>query len=239
MTNMEIYNRYAQPPDDALKDFNNGKFKGTDINPMWRIRSLTEAFGPCGVGWYIELVRMWREDTPGDEATVYCHVRLYVKVDGEWSKPIEGVGGNTLTRVTKSGRSTTDEAYKMAYTDAIGIACKALGFGANIWWAGSDSKYTAYQEDEPAADQPDIKPFTPPAPARVQVSVRKVDRRSECNRLTDTYGVPYKDIVRTISLAVEAGEVTGINGDMVSMSDEDFTRCIAAAERRFKAAVAS
>ena len=143
MGNLELYERYAQPPQNALKDYNNGKFHGTDINPMWRIRALTEAFGPCGIGWYTEIVRQWREDTPDGAATVYCHINLYLKIDGEWSKPITGIGGNTLTRVTRNGSSTTDEAYKMAYTDAMSIACKALGFGANIWWEDGRTKYTA------------------------------------------------------------------------------------------------
>ena len=150
--NMRIYERYAQPPASALKPFSNGKFSGTDINPMWRIAALTEAFGPCGIGWYTEIVRMWREDTQDGAATVYCHMHLYIKEDGEWSKPITGVGGNTLTRMTRSGSSTTDEAYKMAYTDAMGIACKALGIGANIWWNEARTKYTA-NDNQSEADQ--------------------------------------------------------------------------------------
>ena len=148
MGNLDLYERYAQPPENALKDFNNGKFSGTDINPMWRIKALTEAFGPCGVGWYTEIVHQWREDTPDGTATVFCHIRLYIKVDGEWSKPITGIGGNTLTRATRNGPSTTDEAYKMAYTDAMGIACKALGIGADVWWKDARTKYTAGNADD-------------------------------------------------------------------------------------------
>lgn len=159
MEKLEIYNRFAQPPEYALKAFNNGKFSGTDINPMWRINALTEAFGPCGIGWYTEIVRQWREDTDDGAATVYCHLHLYIKVDGEWSKPITGVGGNTLSRKTKSGCSTTDEAYKMAYTDAMGIACKALGIGANIWWKEARSKYTA--NDQAQEKEPEKAPAPP------------------------------------------------------------------------------
>lgn len=147
MNNLELYNKYSQPPQDALKAFDNGRFKGTDINPMWRIKALTEAFGPCGVGWYTDVIRMWREDTPDGSATVYCHLNLYIKQDNEWSKPITGIGGNTLTKKTKNGDTTTDEAYKMAYTDAMGIACKALGFGGDIWWKEARTKYTANNVD--------------------------------------------------------------------------------------------
>lgn len=158
MANLDLYERYAQPPENALKAFSNGKFKGTDINPMWRIKALTEAFGPCGIGWYTEIVNQWREDTSDGAATVYCHIRLYIKVDGEWSKPITGIGGNTLHRKTNNGTTTTDEAYKMAYTDAMGIACKALGIGANIWWKDARTKYTANDQTTGKENPEELQP---------------------------------------------------------------------------------
>lgn len=148
MNNLELYERYAQPPQDALKQFNNGRFSGTDINPMWRIKALTQEFGPCGIGWYTEINRMWREDSVDNVATVYCEVALYIKHESAWSKPIIGVGGNTLTSINSKNKIiTTDEAYKMAYTDALGIACKALGIGANVWWESADSKYMRQDQE--------------------------------------------------------------------------------------------
>ena len=66
-------------------------------------------------------------------------LNLYVKYEGEWSKPIFGTGGNILVNA-KGG--TSDEGYKMAYTDALGIACKALGIGADIWFGQDKTKYT-------------------------------------------------------------------------------------------------
>ena len=45
--NMSLYNRVRQVPEEAKKPFDTGRFKGTDINPMWRIKVLTENFGPC------------------------------------------------------------------------------------------------------------------------------------------------------------------------------------------------
>ena len=147
MENLAIYNKYKTVPDEALKDFNNGKFKGTDINTMWRIKSLTEAFGICGVGWYFTIKRTWTETTPNNEQFAFAEIELFIKVDGEWSKPISGNGGNKLTRVTKDGEfSTSDEAFKMAVTDALGVACRNLGFGADIYWANDKTKYTSEPE---------------------------------------------------------------------------------------------
>jgi hypothetical protein len=66
-------------------------------------------------------------------------LKLYVKTDGEWSKPIYGTGGNILLQ---KGRMS-DEGYKMALTDALSVACKALGIGADIYFGADKTKYTA------------------------------------------------------------------------------------------------
>lgn len=149
MDNLAIYEKYKTVPKEALKDFNNGKFQGTDINTMWRIKSLTEQFGACGIGWYFNIKRTWTETTPNNEQFAFAEIELFIKVDGEWSKPISGNGGNKLARITKEGDySTSDEAYKMAVTDALGVACRNLGFGADVYWANDKTKYTASETTE-------------------------------------------------------------------------------------------
>ena len=50
---MEIYEKMQDTPKEAQKQIGAGRLKGfTDINPMWRIKRLTEVFGPCGIGWW-------------------------------------------------------------------------------------------------------------------------------------------------------------------------------------------
>ena len=141
MNNLEIYEKVRSVPANATKQFNNGKFSGTDISPMWRIKTLTEQFGPCGVGWYYEIVSE-RCEQHHDTTMAIVDLNLYIKVDGEWSKPIYGTGGNTLVKTTRSGISVSDEGYKMALTDALSVACKALGIGADVYWDRDVTKYT-------------------------------------------------------------------------------------------------
>lgn len=149
MDNLEIYNKYKAVPDIALKSFNNGRFSGTDINTMWRIKSLTELFGAVGKGWYFEIVRLWTEQGANDNVIANAEIKLYVKYDNEWSMPISGVGGNTLVKNTKNnGLQTSDECYKMAITDALGVACKYLGFGADVYWSNDRTKYSTVEEQK-------------------------------------------------------------------------------------------
>ena len=142
MDNMKLYNDFREVPKEAQKPIGAGRLKGmTDINPMWRLKKLTEAFGPCGVGWYTEIVKEWTEPAPTGEIVTNIVINLYVKQDGEWSKPIIGVGGSKLATKESGGIYVNDEGFKMAYTDAISIACKALGMAADIYFAKDRTKY--------------------------------------------------------------------------------------------------
>lgn len=145
--NMEIYELGRNVPPEAQKAFYNGKFSGTDINPMWRIKKLTEIFGPAGIGWYYEIVSE-RAEEHGDVTIAVVDLNLYVKWGGEWSKPIYGTGGNILLR----NGSTSDEGYKMALTDALSVACKALGIGADIYYSKDKTKYTDTEGPQRAPD---------------------------------------------------------------------------------------
>lgn len=173
--NLTIYNFCREVPQNAQKPFSNGSFSGTDINPMWRIKKLTEVFGPCGIGWYYEVLSE-RAETYGDTVMAIVDLNLYVKdAEGNWSKPIFGTGGNLLVQVTKSGARPSDEGYKKALTDALSIACKALGIGADIWYSKDvnndpQSKYADRYIDvggTPAQPAPPTQKPEKAAPAKV------------------------------------------------------------------------
>ena len=147
MENMKIYNDTKHVPDSAKKPIQAGRLKGmTDINPMWRIKVLTEQFGPCGIGWYYNETKQWTENH-GDEICAFVNIELYIKVDGEWSRPIFGTGGNMLSKKEKGGIHVSDECYKMATTDALSVACKQLGIGADVYWDADTTKYNSKQDD--------------------------------------------------------------------------------------------
>ncbi len=155
MDNLHIYNSVRVVPKEAQKAFDNGSFKGTDINPMFRIKKLTEIFGPAGIGWYTEVLEHWEEEVNGEILTNVA-LNLYVKYEGEWSKPIYGIGGNKALQQFSKGPKVSDEAYKMAYTDALSVASKALGIGADIYWQTDPTKYSPRQAAPEPVDVPEI-----------------------------------------------------------------------------------
>ena len=156
MDNLKIYNAVREVPKNAQRTINAGRLKGkTDINPMWRIKALTEQFGPCGIGWYYIPTKQWTE-VCGDEICAFANIELYIKVDGEWSKPIFGTGGSKLIEKESKGLHVSDECFKMANTDAISVACKELGIGADIYWNDDSSKYD--KPTEPSVDTKKLEP---------------------------------------------------------------------------------
>ena len=142
--NMKIWNAVARPPKDALKQIVAGRLKGmTDIKPQWRYQALTEQFGPIGFGWTYETKRTWTEPGVDGEVMVFVEIDLFVQYGGQWSKAIPGVGGSTLIAKERAGLHASDEAIKMATTDALSVSCKMLGVGADIYagrWDGSKYK---------------------------------------------------------------------------------------------------
>ncbi len=153
MENMEIYEKFRVVPDTAKKEIKAGRLKGmTDINPMWRIKALTEQFGICGIGWKPQIIRTWIDVGANGESITNVEILLFVKVDGQWSEGIPGIGGSKLVSKETAGLYTDDECYKKAYTDALSVACKSLGIGADVYWEKDNSKYAPKQEGAPTTN---------------------------------------------------------------------------------------
>lgn len=161
MGNLDLYNKLKVVPAEAIKPIQNGRLKGkSDINPMWRIKTMTEHFGVCGIGWKYVITKQWTE-TYGTETKAYCNIDLFVKVDGQWSDAIQGTGGSSEVTMERNGSYVSDECYKMALTDALSVAMKALGVGADIYFEKGksmdySSKY-AMQEDLSKTQQQEVK----------------------------------------------------------------------------------
>jgi len=172
--NLKIWNELKSVPSAAKKKIGAGRLKGmTDIKPQWRLQMMTEQFGPIGIGWYYTPVKRWTEEY-GGEISAHVELNVFIKDNDEWSKPINGVGGAMLLSMEnvkdyeksvakdKYGSEYlkpfhSDEAYKMATTDALSVAMKQLGVAADVYMGLSDSKY----------DKPEERPKTankPPAP---------------------------------------------------------------------------
>ena len=196
--NLSIYERVRNVPEEAKKAIEAGRLKGkNDINPMWRIKKLTEVFGPAGFGWYTEIVRTWTEASESGEMAVFVDIHLFVKKDGEWSRPIFGNGGNRLIANEKKYENgqyvlvpyLDDDAYKKAYTDAISVAAKALGIGADVYFEKDVTKYDSQPTGHTSnVDQPVVTAVLP-----------KLSSKSSAWKSAVAFTASLKDDAETIS----------------------------------------
>lgn len=153
--NLKVWNSFNQPPQTALKTIAAGRMKGkSDINPQWRYKAMTDTFGIVGIGWKFTIDKLWTEAGANNEVMAFANVSVYVKADGQWSDAIQGNGGSTLVAKESSGMHNSDEAFKMAITDALSTALKMLGVAADIYmgmWDGT--KYSQPNQSEPTESE--------------------------------------------------------------------------------------
>lgn len=167
MENMEIYEKVKSVPDYAKKIITSGRMNGkTDIRPMWRIQQLTDLFGPCGIGWWYVIKSQRLETGANGVISAFVDIDLYYKWNGEVSQPIPGIGGNSFVAKETGGLHTSDECFKMALTDAISVAAKALGVGADVYMGGDETKYSRRSEDDRQQSRRDAPPPPRKAGAR-------------------------------------------------------------------------
>ena len=154
---LRFWDTFSKPPASALKAIQAGRLKGkTDINPQWRIKAMTDTFGPIGIGWSYTIQKLWTEKTNSGEVCAFAEITMQICAngDGKWSAPFPGIGGSMLVANEKTGPHTSDEAYKMAVTDALSVAMKQLGVAAEVYLGNWDgSKY----KDEPELETSNTK----------------------------------------------------------------------------------
>ena len=162
---MAIWDRVRTPPATALKPIKGGRLAGkTDISPQWRFAVMTELFGPVGYGWTYTVDKLWTEPLADGQVAAFAMISLTINVpDLGWSRDIPGVGGNMLIEKESQGLHVNDECFKMAVTDALSVAMKALGVAADVY--NGDMDGSKYQRAEVTHAAP--VPQSAPAPSAI------------------------------------------------------------------------
>lgn len=140
--NLSIWNSVCETDPRHTKSFSRGGgFSGTAINHTYQTRRATEAFGPKGIGWGVEiLAEDWRNGAPllddkhgviGHEVIHVLRVKLWYRINSERGEVIS-FGQTTFVGKNKHGVYTDEEAPKKSLTDAESKALASLGFSADV-----------------------------------------------------------------------------------------------------------
>lgn len=146
-SNLALWRRVEKTDPQYTKPFSRGGgFRGTAVNGTYLARKATEAFGPMGIGWGLEILdeELMQGAPLGDGAFELVHkvrVKLWYVLDGQRGEVVQ-FGQTTFVGRNKNGLYTDEEAPKKSLTDAMSKCLSLLGFAADVHLGRfDDNKY--------------------------------------------------------------------------------------------------
>lgn len=203
MSTLDLWNRFEKTDSRFVKDFNKAGFRGSAINPMYIVRELTKTFGPCGVGWQLEIETEEYVSGPvlsdGVSRGIVHVVRgvLRYVVDGKWVHTGPQYGQTTMVGENKNGTFFDEEAPKKSCTDLLSKCASLIGVGQDIYLGGLGFKDSKYLAEEPAKEAP--KAEKKPA----KKAAKKAEPKAEPKDLPETAD----EWVENILAAQDTGEL--------------------------------
>lgn len=162
--NLALWNAFEKTDPAHTREFTRGGFTGTAVDPMYIVKRLTEKFGPCGVGWRLDVLseQVYDGEPLFDQqgnvvgfSKVHTVLgELLYKYNGEWVKTSPQFGQTILAGQRNNGRFFTDEeAPKKSVTDCLSKCASFLGVSADIYLHTFDgNKYVRTIDPPSTAD---------------------------------------------------------------------------------------
>lgn len=214
LNNSRIWATLGKTDPNHTKQFQrSGGFKGTAIKPMWCNQRMTEVFGPCGLGWGMEKPDF--QVVPGTEGEilVFCTVQMWYleKPDASERGIAYGVGGDKVVIKQKDGLRNSDEAFKAAFTDALGNAMKFIGMAADVHMGlFDDNKYVRELKEEfSGKDKPEGSKSGPKFITKAKAEQMRVVSIGRADKAPDRalYGKELRKVLESFGFT-SFGEIT-------------------------------
>jgi hypothetical protein len=154
--NMDLWHKVEKTPESQTKAITGKPYKGTSPKPYYLVQKATETFGPCGIGWGLEIVNERVENGSEGDKVHIAHIRVWYEWEGKRGV-VEHVGQTMLAGKNRNGPFTDEDAPKKSVTDALVKALSMIGFAGDIFMGRyDDSKYVSdlKQEEKAEASKP-------------------------------------------------------------------------------------
>lgn len=149
--NKALWNEVCITAPHAVKAITGKQYKGNSPKPYWVIERATDTFGPCGIGWGLEVVNERFERFSDTESLHIALVRVWYVLDGK-KGTIEQMGQTRASYLSSGGKFIVDEdAPKKSVTDGMVKCLSMIGFAGDIFsgqW--DDSKYVEWAAEQTA-----------------------------------------------------------------------------------------
>ena len=157
MDNMKLWDQVSITDPAHVKPITGKTYSGNSPKPYWLIEQATKTFGPCGIGWGVEVISEVYTKAGDFDILHSAIVRVWYVWHGQRGH-VEQAGGTKAAYKSNSGKMVVDEdAAKKSVTDGMVKCLSMIGFCADIFsgrW--DDSKYVEFARqyhDEIKADE--------------------------------------------------------------------------------------
>lgn len=134
--NLSLWNELAPVNKEHIKNY---KSRGnlTTVDPQWRLKRLTEMFGPVGDGWGYKILERWSEmECAFVRLSVWYYDPDSDKEEGHENWTGEQIGGTLFA-------GAPDDAYKSSITDALGKCASQIGVAADVYMGQVENEVVA------------------------------------------------------------------------------------------------
>jgi hypothetical protein len=235
--NTEIWNIVAVTNPNFVKSFTRGGgFSGTAINATYQAQKATDTFGPCGIGWGLDILEeRYQDGAPllqdgavvGKEVIHVLRAKLWYVYQGKRGEVIH-FGQTPFVGRNKNGFFTDEEAPKKSMTDAMSKCLSLIGFSADVHLGlYDDNKYVADLRKEFGTDK-NVKSESKPEGTREEAG------KTGGNTITPSQAKELSDLLKAAKRTPESllGWLKSKAKTVEEMSLPEYERAISVLKQR-------
>ncbi len=235
--NKELWNTVAVTNPNFVKSFTrSGGFSGTAINATYQAQKATETFGPCGIGWGLDILEeRYQDGAPllqdgavvGKEVIHVLRAKLWYVYQGKRGEVIH-FGQTPFVGRNKNGFFTDEEAPKKSMTDAMSKCLSLIGFSADVHLGlYDDNKYVADLRKEFGMDK-NVKSESKPEGTREEAG------KTGGNTITPSQAKELSDLLKAAKRTPESllGWLKSKAKTVEEMSLPEYERAISVLKQR-------
>jgi hypothetical protein len=235
--NTEIWNAVAVTNPNFVKSFTRGGgFSGTAINATYQAQKATDTFGPCGIGWGLDILEeRYQDGAPllqgeavvGHEVIHVLRAKLWYLYQGKRGEVIH-FGQTPFVGRNKNGFFTDEEAPKKSMTDAMSKCLSLIGFSADVHLGlYDDNKYVADLRKEFGMDK-NVKSESKPEGTREEAG------KTGGNTITPSQAKELSDLLKAAKRTPESllGWLKSKAKTVEEMSLPEYERAISVLKQR-------
>lgn len=207
-----LWNSVCKTDPDHVKKITGKSYQGSSPKPYYLIERATDTFGPCGIGWGIDVIEERFFNFSDTEIHHFATVEFWYVLDGKRGT-VRQMGGTRAAYITSTGKFTCDEdAPKKSITDGMVKAMSMVGFAGDIFGGRWDD--SKYQDELKAEKEKDAEDKA----GAEKEAARIAQRTPEYNAAIEKHEATISAVISGINNSLAARDINDIDAQQSFLS---------------------